>query len=85
MTITSFGAAEEVTGSAHLLQVNGVKILLDCGMIQGSRADSFARNLDHAEKLKDVDMIILSHAHIDHSGNLPTVVKKGSEDRFILV
>lgn len=77
MTITSFGAAEEVTGSAHLLQVNGVKILLDCGMIQGGRADSFTRNLDHAKKLRDVDMIILSHAHIDHSGNLPTVVKKG--------
>ncbi len=77
MTITSFGAAEEVTGSAHLLQVNGKKILLDCGLLQGHRADSFQRNLDHTEKLKDVDMIVLSHAHIDHSGNIPTVVKKG--------
>lgn len=77
MQLTSFGAAEEVTGSCHLLEVNGMKILLDCGLLQGHRADSFARNEEHAEQLKNVDMIILSHAHIDHSGNIPTLIKKG--------
>ena len=77
MKLTSFGAAEEVTGSAHLIEVNGKKILLDCGMLQGHRSDAFKRNLEHAEKLKDVDMIVLSHAHIDHSGNIPTLVRLG--------
>lgn len=77
MKITSYGAAEEVTGSAHLVEVNGKKILLDCGMVQGHRKEALQANRQHAEALKDVDMIILSHAHIDHSGNIPTIVKNG--------
>jgi len=77
MRLTSFGAAEEVTGSAHLLEVNGKKILLDCGMLQGHRRDALMQNRLNGEALANVDMIILSHAHIDHSGNIPTVVKNG--------
>lgn len=77
MQLTSFGAAEEVTGSAHLLEVNGKKILLDCGMLQGHRKDAMEQNRNHAQTLADCDMIILSHAHIDHSGNIPTIVKYG--------
>lgn len=77
MQLTSFGAAEEVTGSAHLLEVNGKKILLDCGLMQGHRKDALVTNRKNAEQLKDVDILILSHAHIDHSGNIPTLVKQG--------
>ncbi|MBI4835877.1 MAG: MBL fold metallo-hydrolase [Candidatus Abawacabacteria bacterium] len=77
MFLTSFGAAEEVTGSAHLLEINGKKILLDCGLLQGHRKDALSQNRANGEKLHDVDMIVLSHAHIDHSGNIPTLVKNG--------
>lgn len=77
MQLTSFGATQEVTGSAHLLEVNGKKILLDCGLFQGRRQESFEKNEANATSLKNVDMIVLSHAHIDHSGNIPTLVKNG--------
>lgn len=77
MKLTSVGAAGEVTGSCHLLQVAGRQVLLDCGLIQG-RAKDEARNRDpfpfDASKL---DAVILSHAHIDHSGRLPILVKNG--------
>ncbi len=80
MQLTSFGAAEEVTGSAHLLEVNGKKILLDCGLFQGRRQESFDKNETNAKALKDVDVLVLSHAHIDHSGNIPTLVKYGYQN-----
>ncbi len=77
MEIQSCGAAREVTGSCHLIQVAGKKILLDCGLIQG-RAKDEARNRDpfpfDASKL---DAVVLSHAHIDHSGRLPLLIKSG--------
>jgi predicted metal-dependent RNase len=77
MRITFWGAAQEVTGSMHLIEVNGARILLDCGMYQGKRSDSYERNLHLPFDPKGIDAVVLSHAHIDHSGNLPNLVKQG--------
>jgi metallo-beta-lactamase family protein len=77
MKITFWGAAREVTGSRHLLEVNGKKILLDCGMFQGRRKDTEDKNKNFGFDPKELDAVILSHAHIDHSGCLPLLVKQG--------
>lgn len=77
MRITFYGAAREVTGSMHLLEVNGQRILLECGLFQGHRADTYQRNLHFPFDPKSIDTVVLSHAHIDHSGNLPNLVKQG--------
>ena len=77
MRITFYGAAQDVTGSMHLIEVNGQSILLDCGMYQGRRADALQRNLNFPFNPKTLDAMVLSHAHIDHSGNLPNLVKQG--------
>lgn len=79
MKISFFGAAKTVTGSMHLLEVNGYKILLDCGLFQGRRKESFSRNRSFPFNPKSLDAVILSHAHIDHSGNLPNLVNQGYE------
>jgi len=77
MRITFHGAAQTVTGSQHLLEVNGHRLLLDCGLYQGRRGDTYARNLNFSYDPRTVDAVILSHAHIDHCGNLPNLVKSG--------
>lgn len=78
MKIHFCGAAETTTGSQHLLEVNGKRILLDCGMYQGHRQDELRINRDFPYfDPKTIDCVVLSHAHIDHSGNLPNLVKKG--------
>lgn len=77
MKITFHGAARTVTGSRHLLEINGHKILLDCGLYQGPRRKTYERNLNFPFSPGDVDAVILSHAHIDHSGNLPNLVCRG--------
>lgn len=77
MKIQFFGAAREVTGSRHLLHVNGKKILLDCGLFQGRRKEAEVKNRDIGFDPKEIDAVILSHAHIDHSGGLPYLVKNG--------
>jgi metallo-beta-lactamase family protein len=77
MRITFYGAAQEVTGSMYLVEVNGRRVLLECGMFQGHRADTYERNLHFPFNPADVDALILSHAHIDHSGNIPNLVKQG--------
>jgi len=77
MKIQFWGAAREVTGSRHLIEVNGKKILLDCGMFQGRRKDTEEKNKTFGFDPKTLDAVILSHAHIDHSGCLPLLVKQG--------
>jgi metallo-beta-lactamase family protein len=77
MRITFHGAAKAVTGSQHLIEVLGRRILLDCGMHQGHRTDSDRMNRELTYDPASLDAIILSHAHIDHSGNLPTAVRHG--------
>ncbi len=77
MKITFYGAARTVTGSQHLIEVNDQRLLLDCGLYQGSRKESFQRNRNLPFDAASVDAMILSHAHIDHSGNIPNLVKSG--------
>ncbi|MGL5830990.1 MAG: MBL fold metallo-hydrolase RNA specificity domain-containing protein [Candidatus Altimarinota bacterium] len=77
MKITFWGAAKEVTGSRHLIEVNGKKILLDCGLFQGRRSETELKNTDFGFDPATLDAVIISHAHIDHSGSLPYLVKRG--------
>jgi metallo-beta-lactamase family protein len=77
MRISFHGAAQTVTGSQHLLEINGKLLLLECGMYQGRRAETYARNQNFSFKPSKIAAVILSHAHIDHSGNLPNLVKLG--------
>ena len=78
MKIAFHGAARTVTGSKHLLTLkNGTKILLDCGMFQGMGKDTDAFNRDFGFDPSEIDVMILSHAHIDHSGLIPKLVKDG--------
>lgn len=77
MKLTFHGAVRTVTGSQHLLEVNGRKILMDCGLYQGSRRQTYERNLNLPFAAAEIDFLILSHAHIDHCGNIPNLVKNG--------
>ncbi len=76
-TLLFAGAAGEVTGSRHLLTLPGGKLLLDCGMFQGHREESDAKSRRFLFKPEEVDAVLLSHAHIDHCGTLPLLVKQG--------
>ena len=77
MIVQFLGAARSVTGSMHLVQVNGKQLLLDCGLFQGRRAETYARNQHFPFDPSTIDAVVLSHAHIDHAGNLPNLVKQG--------
>jgi len=77
MRLTFWGAAGEVTGSMHLLEVGGKRVLLDCGLFQGRREEARRKNENWPLAPDDVDVVVLSHAHIDHAGRLPLLVKKG--------
>ncbi|MBW7932725.1 MAG: MBL fold metallo-hydrolase [Gemmatimonadaceae bacterium] len=71
------GAAREVTGSCHVVQAHGKTILLDCGMFQGRRSEVQHKNLTLPVPIEQIDAVVLSHAHIDHSGRLPLLVRNG--------
>ena len=78
MQIKFCGAARHVTGSSHLLILDdGTKILLDCGLFQGEDAEDYERNLNWHFDPREIDVLILSHAHIDHTGRVPKLVKDG--------
>lgn len=83
MQITFYGAARTVTGSQHLIEVNGQRILLDCGFYQGKRSEEYARNSTFPFDPASIDLVILSHAHTDHAGNIPNLVKKGFRGEII--
>jgi metallo-beta-lactamase family protein len=77
MDVQFWGAAQTVTGSMHLVEVGGRRLLLDCGLYQGRRKEAFERNRQLPFDASEIDAVVLSHAHIDHSGNLPSLVKAG--------
>jgi metallo-beta-lactamase family protein len=77
MKLTFLGAAGEVTGSQHLLETDTLRLLLDCGLFQGSRAETNAKNRQFRCRPRELDAVILSHAHIDHCGNLPGLFRAG--------
>src|SRR3954452_3667827 len=77
MKLTFWGAAQTVTGSMHEVEAGGTRYLLDCGTYQGRRREARERNSHLPFPARDIRAVVLSHAHIDHSGNLPTLVKGG--------
>ena len=76
-TVTFWGATRGVTGSMHEVDAAGQRLLLDCGLFQGPRAESHRRNAKFPFRPRDIDTVLLSHAHIDHCGNLPNLVRQG--------
>ncbi|MBI4946125.1 MAG: MBL fold metallo-hydrolase [Bacteroidetes bacterium] len=84
MKIKFIGAAREVTGSKHLIATDdGVNILLDCGMFQGKGLETDSMNKNLGFEPKDIDYLVLSHAHIDHAGLIPYIVKNGFEGMIV--
>lgn len=81
MNVTFHGAAQEVTGSLHVIEADGLKVGLDCGLFQGRRAESIEKNETFPFDPSTLHAVILSHAHIDHCGRLPLLVKKGFTGR----
>src|SRR5947209_390877 len=76
-TVTFWGATRTVTGSMHRVDAGGQSVLLDCGLFQGHRAESHRRNREFPFRPRGIDAVVLSHAHIDHCGNLPNLVRQG--------
>ena len=77
ITVTFWGAAHTVTGSMHLVEAGRQRLLLDCGLFQGRREEAWRRNKEFPFAPSDIDAVVLSHAHIDHCGNLPNLVRGG--------
>ena len=77
MRITFCGAAETVTGSCHLIEVDGLRLLLDCGLFQGGHQREDLNRKPFPFDPKDIDAVLLSHAHLDHAGRLPLLVQRG--------
>lgn len=82
MQITFIGAARTVTGSLHLFEYNNQKFILECGLYQGHREESERINRTFPFKPKNIKAVFLSHAHLDHSGNLPSLVKRGFSENI---
>jgi metallo-beta-lactamase family protein len=83
MKISFLGAARTVTGSMHLLETKGTRILLECGLFQGKREDAFRINRHLPFDASSIHTTVLSHSHIDHSGNLPTLCRVGFQGNII--
>jgi metallo-beta-lactamase family protein len=77
MKIHFLGATRTTTGSMYLIEINGKRLLLECGLFQGHREETTQRNCGFPFDPRQIDAVVLSHAHIDHSGNLPNLVKQG--------
>ncbi|HTY89103.1 MAG TPA: MBL fold metallo-hydrolase [Candidatus Acidoferrum sp.] len=77
MKVHFLGATRTTTGSMYLWEVNGKRLLLECGLFQGHREETTRRNCNFPFDPKRIDAVVLSHAHIDHAGNLPNLVKQG--------
>jgi len=77
-----FGGADEVTGSRHLLDTGSQRFLFDCGLFQGHRKEAIEKNRRFSFKVEDLDAVLLSHAHIDHSGALPLLAKTGFKKKI---
>jgi len=75
ISIRSYGATEEVTGSCHIVEIDGKKIMIDCGMFQGTEEGQNAQKFDFNPV--DIDFILVTHGHLDHIGRIPKLVKKG--------
>ncbi len=83
MKVTFYGATRTVTGSCFVVETKGKRILFECGLFQGKRKIARERNKEFLFDPKSIDIMILSHAHIDHSGNIPTLIKKGYEGNIL--
>ena len=83
MKLKFFGGSKMVTGSNHIIEANGKTLMLDCGLIQGGREEDLMNFKDFPYNPADVDYLVLSHAHIDHSGRIPKLVKDGFKGRII--
>ena len=84
MIVSFHGAARSVTGSRHMLEMPGFRLLLDCGLFQGRREEALRRNSDFGFDPKSLGAVLLSHAHIDHSGALPVLPQRGFSGRVYL-
>ena len=82
MELKFLGAAECVTGSCHMLKIGDKTILLDCGLYQGRDGDG-GKNENFGFNPEDIDLMILSHAHIDHSGRIPLLYKSGFKGEIL--
>jgi metallo-beta-lactamase family protein len=82
ITLQFLGGVRTVTGSSHLVTTDTAKVLLDCGLFQGRRDDFYKLNSNFAYKPRELDALILSHAHVDHCGNLPSLIKRGCRCRI---
>ncbi len=77
MKITFLGAAKTVTGSNHLVEAAGKRFLVDCGMYQGKITEELDNSDSFLFNVKDIDFVLLTHAHIDHSGRIPKLYNEG--------
>jgi len=83
MMLSFHGADRDVTGSCHLLEAAGKKILIDCGMLQGSRELDEENAAPFGFDARQIDFVLLTHAHLDHCGRLPLLVKRGFRGEII--